>query len=345
MPLSQQDIDHILEHTAYLWPDFAASSIFLTGGTGFFGKWLLESFAYINAKLNLKARMCVLSRDPDRFISENPNYGSFPSITFIKGDVRDFVFPDEGIDFVIHAATEASAKLDRDKPELMTDTIVEGTRRVLDFAIKCGAKRFLLTSSGSVYGIQPSNIFHIAEDYLDEHDVLSQNSAYGQGKRLAEKICSDYNSKIGIETVVARCFAFVGPYLNLDIHFAIGNFIRDGLSRKTIEIKGDGTSYRSYMYMADLTVWLWTMLLKGIPGRAYNVGSDDEVTIADLAERVSNCFENPCGVQILKKPLKGQAAQRYVPSIDRAKEELGLRCYIGLDEAINRTIDFYRSNR
>jgi len=340
MALSDRDLNHIVEETAGLFQAIAGSRVFVTGGTGFFGKWLLESFAWANEQLNLNAKMLVLSRGPDSFKAKYPHLAQIPCIEFCQGDVRDFDFPQEQFDFIIHAATEASSHMNRDNPILILDTIVEGTRRVLDFAVQCGAKRFLLTSTGAVYGQQPPDVQKVAEDYTGAPDLTKPTSAYGQAKRVAELLCSIYQNQHGLEVVIARCFAFVGPYLNLDIHYAIGNFIRDGLEDKAISVLGDGTPYRSYLYAADLTIWLWTILFKGQPSRAYNVGSDKEISIAQLAKMVSNCFPKKPQVKIAQKPVPGLVPQRYVPSVDRAKEELGLQCWIDLDEAIKRTIQF-----
>jgi dTDP-glucose 4,6-dehydratase len=163
--VSSQDLDHILKHTKALWEDLREKKVFVTGGTGFFGKWLLESFAWANDQLNLDAQMHVLSRNPDSFKSKHPHFAQASCIEFHQGDVRDFEFPQERFDFIIHAATDASAQLNAENPLLMVDTIVEGTRRTLEFARHCKAKRFLLTSSGAVYGKQPPDLSHVPEDY------------------------------------------------------------------------------------------------------------------------------------------------------------------------------------
>ena len=336
------DLDHILAHTTGLWNELCGKRIFITGGTGFFGCWLLESLAWANDKLGLDATALALTRDPQAFRRKAPHLASHPAIQFHIGDVRAFDFPVGEFSHIIHAATEANAKLNDENPLLMFDTIVEGTRRTLEFAQRCGAKNFLLTSSGAVYGKQPSQMPQIPEDYPGGPDPTDPHSAYGEGKRASEMLCTFYAKQFGLEAKIARCFAFVGPYLPLDTHFAIGNFIRDGLRGGPIQVNGDGTPYRSYLYAADLAIWLWTILLRGETCRPYNVGSEESITIAELAHMVAQSFTPPVAVKIARAIVPGQPAERYVPAIRRAKAELDLSQWIALSTAIQRTISWHK---
>src|SRR5258706_1366982 len=178
MKLPNQDLRHILDHTRNLWDDLRGKRLFITGGTGFFGRWLVESFRYANQQLALNASICILSRDPHTAIEAAPHLSSDLAITFLKGDVRNFEFPNGGFSHIIHAATDASAKLNNKNPLLMLDTIIEGTRHTLDFAVKCKAEKFLLTSSGAVYGKQPSEMTHIPEEYNGAPNPSDPKSAY-----------------------------------------------------------------------------------------------------------------------------------------------------------------------
>jgi nucleoside-diphosphate-sugar epimerase len=332
-----RDLRHVLEHTSGLWEELRDARIFVTGGTGFFGCWLLESFAYAHDQLQLSATMTVLTRSPEAFRAKAPHLAGHPAIHLLEGDVRSFVFPKRRFTHVIHAATDASASLNRDHPLVMLDTIVEGTRHTLDFALACGARRFLLTSSGAVYGAQPATITHVAETYGGGPDLCDPKWAYGEGKRLAELLCSIYHKQFGLECAIARCFAFVGPYLPLDTHFAIGNFIRDAMRGGPVRVGGDGTPYRSYLYAADLAIWLWTILLRGVPCRPYNMGAERDLTIAELAHVVAATLAIPGNVKIAKTPVPGAQPERYVPSTERARKELSLLEWISLEDAIQST--------
>jgi nucleoside-diphosphate-sugar epimerase len=335
------DLEYILLHTVGLWEDLRGRRLFITGGTGFFGCWLLESFLWANDKLKLNAEAHVLARNPSGLQKKAPHLANHPSVHLHAGDVRSFAFPEGEFSYIIHAATEASASMNNENPLLMLDTIVDGTRRALEFARCCGAQKFLLISSGAVYGKQPADITRIPEDYNGAPDTQAPRSAYGEGKRLAELLCAIYSKQYGVEAKIARCFAFVGPYLPLDTHFAIGNFIRDGMNGGPVRVNGDGTPFRSYLYAADLAIWLWTVLVRGTSSRPYNVGSEHDVTIAALAQTVVGCFQSPLNVAIIGKPVKGQSAERYVPSTQKARVELGLSDTFDLQESILRTIRWH----
>ena len=332
--LPKEDLDHVLEHTRPCWEQLRGGRIFVTGSTGFFGVWLLETFAYANSALKLGASLVGLSRDPAAFYAKVPHLAGESSITLQRGDVRDFEFPEGAFTHVIHAGTTSSAPV---APDEMINTIIGGTQRTLDFAVSSGAKRFLFVSSGAVYGRQPADMTHIPETYNGAPDPMDPNSAYGEGKRVGELLCSIAHKEHGLETTIARCFAFVGPHLPLDAHFAIGNFIRDALKGQPIQVK-NGSPYRSYLYAADLSVWLWAILFKGAACHPYNVGSDQEISIAQLAETVASVSGGATSPSI-SQPLNSCAfiPSRYVPSVERAQSELALHLLIPLNQSIHRT--------
>jgi nucleoside-diphosphate-sugar epimerase len=336
-PLSTTDLDHILNETRPLWEEMRNQRIFITGGTGFFGCWLLESFSHINRQLSLNAQATVLTRDPAAFAMKCPHLAADPALAFVTGDVRSFAFPDGNFHYVIHAANEASAKQAAEQPLDMLTTIIDGTARALNFAQTHATRKFLLTSSGAVYGKQPTSLTHVPEDYLGGPDPLDPASVYAEGKRISEQMCALQSMHSPIEIKIARCFAFVGPHLPLDTHFAIGNFIGDVLAGRTIRINSDGTSRRSYLYAADLAIWLWTILFQA-PGLVpINVGSAHDLSILELAQTVAQSLNPSTDIHVAKKATSGSDVARYVPSVERARDILGLCETINLQEAIRRT--------
>jgi dTDP-glucose 4,6-dehydratase len=340
-PLPAEDLEHVLAHTRELWAEASGRSFFITGGTGFFGMWLLESFTHINDALALGMHATVLTRDHAAFADKAPHLAKRKDLQFVQGDVRSFSYPIGTFDYVIHAATEASAKLNEQAPDEMLDAIIGGTRRVLDFAAQCGVSKLLLTSSGAVYGKQPYEMTHVPEDYVGAPDPLLPGSAYGEGKRVSEHMCAVHARRNGYEVKIARCFAFVGPHLPLDTHFAIGNFIRDALHGDSIRIAGDGTSLRSYLYASDLAVWLWTLLFRAPSARAFNVGSDHDLSIARLAETVRLGINPSIAIDIARLPVAGSPLQRYVPAITSAGSQLDLHVHIPLPAAILKTATWH----
>jgi dTDP-glucose 4,6-dehydratase len=344
-PLSSVDLELVRSKTVGLWGEMRDQSIFLTGGTGFFGCWLVESFVYANRMEQLGAHITILSRDPRAFARKCPHLASDSAVTLLAGDVRDFSWPDGEFKYVIHAATEASAKQAAENPIEMLTTILRGTERVLDFAASHATQKFLLISSGAVYGSQPPSITHLSEDYAGAPNPLKCESVYSEGKRAAELMCAVYGAKYGIECKIARCFAFVGPHLPLDAHFAIGNFMRDAMRGDAIRIQGDGTPRRSYMYAADLAVWLWTILFQGQAMEDYNVGSDQSVSILELARAVADSLEVDIPIQVAKEAVPGAEVLQYVPCTEKARRDLGLRCAVPLHKAICRTAAWHGFGR
>jgi dTDP-glucose 4,6-dehydratase len=333
-PVPRPDLDHVLAHTESLWREMAGASVFITGGTGFFGLWLLESLAWANARLKVGVRATVLSRDPTAFSGRLPHLAADKSIALLVGDVRDFKFPTTRFTHVVHAAFDSGRAIAN--PLAAFDTLAAGTRRVIEFAARQPLQHMLFVSSGAVYGAQPKDIERLAESHPGGPDPLSPASAYAEGKRVGEFLCG-LAAANGLPVSVARCFAFLGPGLPLDGHFAAGNFLRDAHLGRDIAVKGDGTPLRSYLHAADLAIWLWTILLRGRTGRAYNVGSDQAISVGDLARLVAAQSPHRPAVRILGTS-DGGPPERYVPDIARARSELGLEPGIDLEQGVRRTL-------
>ncbi len=319
-----------------VWHKLRGERLFLTGGTGFIGCWLLESLRHANLALDLNIEAVILTRNPAAFRNKLPHLANHPDFQLVAGNVCDFASPLGRFSHIIHAATDASAELNEKDPRRMFDTIIQGTRRTLDFAVEKDACKVLFLSSGAVYGPQPSEMERVTEDWRGSPNCIDPRHSYAEAKRAAEMLCAIYGKQFGLEVSIARIFALLGPYLPLDIHFAAGNFILDAMEGKPVIVTGNGQPYRSYLYASDLTIWLWHMLVRAEPGKAYNVGSDESVSIKDLARRISALLGNG-EYQIHGAPDLGWNLGRYVPDTSLIGCDLGLYRTVSLDDAIRRT--------
>ncbi len=323
------------------------SVFFITGGTGIIGKWLLESLVFLNEKYNLNLTLYVLTRSKEKFLASYPLFKKCDSITFFEGDVRDFdVDISSKPSYVIHGAAESASRLTLTDPLKMFEVIIKGTWNILELSKKWKPESILILSSGAVYGRQEKL-------FLEEIDpgcvsFTDPFSAYAVGKVAGEHLAKLYFHTYKLPVKIARIFALIGPHLPLDAHFAVGNFIRDALKGGPIVIKGDGSPIRSYLYLGDLVIWLLKIMLEGKEGEAYNVGSDKPISIKELAKIVASCarkilqLEREIEVLVEKKEVFSSASDRYVPSIEKAKKELGLKVFTPLEKAIEKTLQFYK---
>jgi len=324
------------------WGFFKKKRIFITGGSGFIGKWLVSGLLFANERLDLNCEIEILTRYPEKFCELMPQITNSKIVILRKGDIKNFEFGNKTFDIIIHGATDVI----KPSSALETfDTCFQGTKRILDFAKRCKASDFLLTSSGAVYGKHPSDLSGVNEGFLGAPDVTLATSAYGEGKRVSEWLSFMAAEDTGMNVKVARIYAQVGPYLPLDKHFAIGNFIQDALSGRTIKVLGDGTPIRSYLYAADTALWLLAMMIRGKRNRVWNLGGDEKCSIAQLANKVANILNSSKGVCIYKESKKNKKIECYVPDVRRAKNELRLPNIVSLDDSILRTADWVIKNK
>lgn len=318
-----------------VWTALQRQSLFITGGTGFVGKWLVECLLHADRELDLGLNLCLLSRSPARFAQDSPRLAESPAVRVVQGDVVDFDFPQQTFSMVIHAALPVAPP--QGGAGQLQPLAQDGARRVCELAAARGARRLLHISSGAVYGA-PMQAPTLIED-APWNDALSGND-YTQAKRLAEAVVSE---PWPFEVSIARCFAFIGPCLQPSSGSAAAQFIEASAVGNGIVVQGTGEAVRSYQYASDMARWLLTTLALGKPGRAYNIGSDAAVTIANLANEIARVAENAVAVQIAGNAVAGLAGQRYVPDVKRADEELGLRNAVNLEEAIRRTLAWRRT--
>jgi len=305
--------------------------VFLTGGTGSVGRTLLD---YLDRCFDAHGglRVTVLTRDATAFAKHYPAQAQRPWLELVEGSLARLPSLPTGTTDVIHAAADTHLGSGHAG---WIDQIVGGTQGLLEAAAQARAGRFLLVSSGAIYGPQPASLVHMSEDYPGAPDPMLPGSTYGQAKRAAEQLCTIACHEQGLQTIVARLFAFGSAHMPRDERYALGSFVRDALADDDapIRIAGDGSAVRSYLGGHDMAHALVTALTIGCPGTAYNVGSDTPVGIKDLAERVRDRLSPRREVVILGAASNGQRS-RYVPDVQRIVA-LGAAARTDLDQVID----------
>lgn len=338
--LFKGDLEHVLLHAEDSLERLRQANIFITGGSGFFGIWLLECLLWANKRLCLDLNLTVLSRSPLSFCSQRgAHFKGREELKFLEGSLCDFRHHRPNFTHFVHAATESSRAGNWAQKHVQMALV--GTDRLLEFAARCEPEAVLVTSSGAVYRSKDnsfSNLFTEESNGLD--DYTSETMVYGQCKRMIELMTSVGSLNYGYRALIARCFAFVGPYLPLNSNYAIGNFINDALNGSQIIVKGDGSPLRSYLYSADLVIWLLKILVDGSSGRPYNVGGNQVISIKELAQLVGKI--GAADVVVEHSPSNSPESNVYLPSLNRSCSELGLQVFTPLDIAIERTLEWYR---
>jgi len=331
-PLPSEDLERVFHLAGGCWSRLEGKRVLFTGASGFFGSWLLETFLHAGTRLNLPFRAIALTRDAHRFSQHLPHLAGDPRVELLESDAATMPVPDGPVDFVVHSLVPDAGTSIGDQEAFFRSA----TALLLDIASEKSAEGFLLCSTGAVY--QPHDPPRpFCED--DPRVPLDAPVSYGQVRRKVEDQCLVARKDRNIPVKIARGFAFVGPRLPLDAGFAIGNFIGDGLAGRPIRVKGDGAAVRSYLYAADMAAWLWTILLDGPPGCAFNIGSEEAVCIGDLAHLIGGLFD--LGVHMGSEPLQGAAPPCYLPIRCRAELERGLAVRTSLREAIDKTVRWH----
>lgn len=334
-----QDVDQSLQHSGVNAEIFRGKTVFVTGGTGFFGVWLLSMLVSVKQQLGGDLRLMVLSRAPDKFIQTHPLPAFSSQLEFVRGDVKSFrLDASTRITHLIHMATTNAGETFAGEDQLnKLDMLYMGTRNVLE---QCGSslEKVLFTSSGVAYGVN-NNPFITEVDHTGP-DTTETGAALGIGKLAAEYLIAYHAAKYGYSYAIARCFSFAGQFLPLDLHYAFGNFIHNAMHGENIIIHSDGQDLRSYLYIGDAMAWM-CRLLSEPDNQIYNIGSEHAITIEGLARKIAQRAKQSVEVLIQGKPSEVGNFRRasYVPSIKKiTKNHPGLQEWTSLDEMIDKML-------
>lgn len=335
--LPDDDLSSICDSLTNRVEKLKNKKILLTGGTGFIGKWLTGSFISLNREFDLKSELTIVSRDPVAFTQQYSGITAHPCISFVEADLcNEFDHGSQSFDYVIHGAEDVANRKGSSLDQIIGT--VKNIENVVKAVKDCDTK-FLLLSSGAVYGDLISGQRPWRETDAGLISPNLKESAYTSGKRFAETLVSAAAmSSPTFQFSIARLFTFVGPHLPLDTHFAIGNFIRNALNGETIKLNGDGRAVRSYMYASDLCEWLWTILLCGNPGSIFNVGGSSSITIRKLAELVADRAGTELQLPEINASTDQSTRNFYVPNTDLAQNNLSLSERVDITTAVEKTI-------
>ena len=336
LPFSAPHLERLL--TAF--ERINGSRILLTGGTGFVGKWMLQTAKIAQANSQSKIELVIPTRRLSaRHVQDAIAIGC-PNVSWVEGDFLTNALDVGHVDMIIHSATPASAQLNAENPAEMLRINVEAMKSVLKYA--GNNQPLLFTSSGAVYGTQPQTVSHIPEGIIRPNPLAGQLNAYAQGKQIAEQLCREAGDIGQCSPIIARLFAFGGEYLPRDTHFAIGNFIQNALDRQPIAIQGDGRARRSYLYGADMATWLWSALTHTENEEPLHIGSEHSVSILELAQTVATVSGEVLNyipeITVAKAIDPSEPVHQYVPANLRTRQTLHVSEWTSLEEIVRRTI-------
>jgi nucleoside-diphosphate-sugar epimerase len=336
----QKDCSDAASWSLSMLDELKNQKIYIAGGTGFIGSWIAEFITFLNDNYNFNASLVILSRNTESFREEKNHLSNRKDILYISGDIRNINELPNDISFIIHAAASPDNRNHVSNPIDTISTITKGTDNLIDSAFKLPhLKKFLYLSSGQVYGRSFTNKEFISENDFGRLDCNKITEIYSESKRLAEATCCAYSSQYKLPIVIARPFSFIGPYQSLSKPWAVNNFINDALNNKTIRIIGNGEPIRSFMYPADLVVWILKILISGKTNTSYNVGSPLGISLKNVANKIVKIAQTNVNIDIKYNNIDSYS---FVPDITLCENELGLKINYNIEETIQRSISWFK---
>jgi len=342
-PVVEEDLSAILA-APLDWSRLEGATIVVTGAAGFLPAYMVETVLARNERTGGRpSRVVGFVRNLDRARERFRAYANRDDLCLIKHDVT--VAPPDigGVDFIVHAASQASPVYYRTDPlgTILANTL--GTEHILRLAQKTRATGVLFFSSGDVYGPLPARTPTGERDY-GPVDCLDVRSCYGESKRLGENLCIAFHDQHGVPATIVRPFHTYGPGMRLDDGRVFADFVRDVVHRRPIVLKSDGSATRAFCYLSDATVGFFTALLQGKPGEAYNIGNDEgELSMANLAHLLVELFPDR---KLTVVRQERSSDDPYVPSrLMRSCPNISLARALGWRPVVNPSTGFFRTVR
>lgn len=342
----QEDIASIL-NASYPWETFRDSTVLITGASGMLASYMVLTLLELNKQLHINCKVLAMARNSEKLADIFKGYSEFDGLYVFSHDVSIPFHYNGNIDYVIHAASQASPLYYGVDPVGTLRANVMGTLNLLDMAIEKKVKRFLFFSSSMVYGNFTDESIVIKESDMGFVDPLNIRSCYSESKKMGENMCASYAYQYGLEALSVRVFHTLGPNMNIHDGRAFSDFVKCVVEEDDIVLRSDGSALRTYCYITDAVRAYFLLLLRGEKGMAYNVGGDTnhEISVLELARMLTRMY----GEKKLKVVFDidennltyGKmkcAVSRIIPDLS-AINKLGWRQTISIEDTFRRTID------
>lgn len=305
------------------------SRILITGGTGFVGTWLLATLAHLNDAHGFGVEVTAFARFPSRLERHAPFLVGRPDIRLLEADVRQFVEPPAGLQWIVHAAADPDSRHHATKPIETASVIAEGTTRVLRMAEQANGLRGVLHFS--------SGLVHAASNAGSR---VGASAVYAESKAFGEALCAAYRTQSRLPIVITRPYTFLGPFQSLDAPWAANNFLHAALHGQPLKLLGGGDAVRSYLYGSDMAVLALHQLVGGRSGDTFDLGGAEELSLIGLAQAVVAAAARPLEIRV-NTGGKDVGANRFVPDMEPSRKAFGFTPVFSPAQAIARTLAWH----
>lgn len=342
-PIIREDINSVINGFSH-WERFRNKTILISGANGFLPAYLVEVFMALENSFNTK--VIALVRNKEKAEKRFAHLLSNKNLIFLVHDVSIPISYNEKIDFIIHAASQASPKFYGTDPVGTLSANVQGTLNLIELARKNKVESFLFFSSGEVYGEVKMEDIPIKEDTFGYLNPAKVRACYGESKRMGENICVSYHAQYGVNAKIVRPFHTYGPGMALDDGRVFADFVANIVHKQNIILHSDGSAIRPFCYLSDATLGFLTVLIKGENGQAYNIGNpEQEHSILDLAHIMTGLYPE-LNLQVEMKLKTADASylkspiSRNSPNIDKVKQ-LGWNPKVDVKTGFKRTVESF----
>lgn len=336
----KEDIDLILAGF-YSWDRFKNKTILISGANGFLPAYLVETFLALDRSFN--TNVIALVRNKQKAEIRFRHLITHPALRILVQDVSEPFDMDDKIDFIIHAASQASPKYFGPDPVGTLNANLLGTINLIKLARKNDVESFLYFSSGEVYGEVKAEDIPIMEDTFGYLNCAKVRACYGESKRMGENICVSYHAQYGVPAKIVRPFHTYGPGMALDDGRVFADFVANIVNKQDIVMKSDGSARRPFCYLSDAILGFLTVLIKGENGQAYNVGNPhEEYSVLELADILVGLYPE-LNLKVVLSSLKldnnylKSPINRNSPDINKIRL-LGWAPVVTVQEGFSRTI-------